>query len=88
MNNLLAKISEYQNALYEKTHENRLIFNEEEEINLGDNISIKAICLGQEKNWFVIAYMIGFLDTEVPIRLDVFNDSILLQIIHILRKHI
>ena len=88
MNNLLAKISEYQNALYEKTHENRLIFNEEEEIKLGDNIFIKAICLGQEKNWFVIAYMIGFLDTEVPIRLDVFNDSILLQIVHILRKHI
>ena len=88
MNNLLAKISEYQNALYEKIHENRLIFNEEEEIKLGDNISIKAMCLGQEKNWFVIAYMIGFLDTEVPIRLDVFNDSILLQIIHILRKHI
>ena len=88
MNNLLAKISEYQNALYEKTHENRLIFNKEEEIKLGDNIFIKAICLGQEKNWFVIAYMIGFLDTEVPIRLDVFNDSILLQIIHILRKHI
>ena len=88
MNNLLAKISEYQNALYEKIHENRLIFNEEEEIKLGDNISIKAMCLGQEKNWFVIAYMIGFLDTEIPIRLDVFNDSILLQIIHILRKHI
>ena len=88
MNNLLAKISEYQNALYEKIHENRLIFNEEEEIKLGDNIFIKAICLGQEKNWFVIAYMIGFLDTEIPIRLDVFNDSILLQIVHILRKHI
>ena len=88
MNNLLTKISEYQNALYEKTHESRFVFNEEEEIKLGDNISIKAICLGQEKNWFVIAYMIGFLDTEVPIRLDVFNDSILLQIIHILRKHI
>ena len=88
MNNLLAKISEYQNALYEKTHKSRFVFNEEEEIKLGDNISIKAICLGQEKNWFVIAYMIGFLDTEIPIRLDVFNDSILLQIIHILRKHI
>ena len=88
MDNLLAKISEYQNALYEKTHENRLIFNEEEEIQIGDNIFIKGICLGQEKNWFVIAYMIGFLDTEIPIRLDVFNDSILLQIIHILRKHI
>ena len=88
MNNLLAKISEYQNALYEKTHENRLIFNEEEEIKLGDNISIKAICLGQEKNWFVIAYLTGFLDIDIPIRLDVFNDSILLQIIHILRKHI
>ena len=88
MNNLLNKISEYQNALYEKIHENRLIFNEEEEIKLGDNIFIKAICLGQEKNWFVIAYMIGFLDTEIPIKLDVFNDSILLQIIHILRKHI
>ena len=88
MNNLLAKISEYQNALYEKTHESRFVFNEEEEIRLGDNIFIKAICLGQEKNWFVIAYMIGFLDTEIPIKLDVFNDSILLQIIHILRKHI
>ena len=88
MNNLLAKISEYQHALYEKTHENRLIFNEEEEIKLGDNIFIKAICLGQEKNWFVIAYMIGFLDIEIPIKLDVFNDSILLKIIHILRKHI
>ena len=49
MNNLLAKISEYQNALYEKIHENRLIFNEEEEIKLGDNISIKAICLGQKR---------------------------------------
>ena len=88
MNNLLTKISEYQNALYEKTHKSRFVFNDEEEIKLGDNISIKAICLGQEKNWFVIAYMIGFLDTEIPIKLDVFNDSILLQIIHILRKHI
>ena len=88
MDNLLAKISEYQNALYEKTHKSRFVFNEEEEIKLGDNIFIKAICLGQEKNWFVIAYMIGFLDTEIPIKLDVFNDSILLQIIHILRKHI
>lgn len=88
MNNLLAKISEYQNALYEKIHENRLIFNEEEEIKLGDNISIKAICLGQEKNWFVITYTTGFFGTEIPIKLDVFNDSILLQIIHILRKHI
>ena len=88
MDNLLAKIAEYQNALYEKTHENRLIFNDEEEIKLGDNISIKAICLGQEKNWFVITYTTGFLDIEIPIRLDVFNDSILLQIVHILRKHI
>lgn len=88
MDNLLDKISEYQNALYEKTHESIFVFNEEEEIKLGDNISIKAICLDQEKNWFVIAYMIGYLDTEIPIKLDVFNDSILLQIIHILRKHI
>ena len=88
MNNLLAKISEYQNALYEKIHENRLIFNEEEEIKLGDNIFIKAICLGQEKNLFIITYTTGFLDIDIPIRLDVFNDSILLQIIHILRKHI
>ena len=88
MNNLLNKISEYQNALYEKTHKSRFVFNDEEEIKLGDNISIKAICLGQEKNWFVIAYMTGFLGAEIPIRLDVFNDSILLQIIHILRKHI
>ena len=88
MNNLLAKISEYQNALYEKIHENRLIFNEEEEIKLGDNISIKAICLGQEKNSFIITYTTGFFGTEIPIRLDVFNDSILLQIVHILRKHI
>ena len=88
MDNLLAKISEYQNALYEKTHENRLIFNDEEEIKLGDNISIKAICLGQEKNLFIINYTTGFFGAEIPIRLDVFNDSILLQIIHILRKHI
>ena len=88
MDNLLAKISEYQNALYEKTHESIFVFNDEEEIKLGDNIFIKGICLDQEKNWFVIAYMIGFLDTEIPIRLDVFNESILLQIIHILRKHI
>ena len=88
MNNLLNKISEYQNALYEKTHKSRFVFNDEEEIQLGDNIFIKAICLDQEKNLFIIAYMIGFLDTEIPIKLDVFNDSILLQIIHILRKHI
>ena len=88
MNNLLAKISEYQNALYEKTHESIFVFNEEEEIKLGDNISIKAICLGQEKNLFIITYTTGFLDIEIPIKLDVFNDSILLQIIHILRKHI
>ena len=88
MNNLLAKISEYQNALYEKTHENRLIFNDEEEIQLGDNIFIKAICLDKEKNLFIINYTTGFFGAEIPIRLDVFNDSILLQIIHILRKHI
>ena len=88
MNNLLTKISEYQNALYEKTHENRLIFNDEEEIKLGDNISIKAICLDKEKNLFIINYTTGFFGAEIPIRLDVFNDSILLQIVHILRKHI
>ena len=88
MNNLLTKISEYQNALYEKTYESRFIFNEEEEIQIGDNIFIKGICLGQEKNWFVITYTTGFFGTEIPIKLDVFNDSILLQIIHILRKHI
>lgn len=88
MNNLLTKISEYQNALYEKIHENRLIFNEEEEIKLGDNISIKAICLDQEKNLFIINYTTGFFGAEISIRLDVFNDSILLQIVHILRKHI
>ena len=88
MSNLLTKISEYQKALYEKTHDSRFIFNGEEEIQLGDNIFIKAICLGQKKNWFVIAYMPGFLGTEIPISLDVFNDSILAQIIHILRKHI
>ena len=88
MGNLLTKISEYQNALYEKTHESSFIFNNEEEIQLGDNIFIKAISLGQEKNWFVIAYMPGFLGAEIPISLDVFSDSILVQIIHILRKHI
>ena len=88
MNNLLNKISEYQNALYEKTHKSRFVFNDEEEIQLGDNIFIKAICLDKEKNLFVIAYMAGFLGTEIPIKLDVFNDSILLKIIHILRKHI
>ena len=88
MNNLLNKISEYQNALYEKTHKSRFVFNDEEEIQLGDNIFIKAICLDKEKNLFIINYTTGFLDIEIPIRLDVFNDSILLQIIHILRKHI
>ena len=88
MNNLLNKISEYQNALYEKTHKSRFVFNDEEEIKLGDNIFIKAICLDQEKNLFIINYTTGFLDIEIPIKLDVFNDSILLQIIHILRKHI
>lgn len=88
MNNLLNKISEYQNALYEKTHKSRFVFNDEEEIQLGDDIFIKAICLGQKKNLLIINYTIGFFGTEIPIRLDVFNDSILLQIIHILRKHI
>ena len=88
MNNLLNKISEYQNALYEKTHKSRFVFNNEEEIQLGDNIFIKAICLDQEKNLFIIHYTTGFFGTEIPIKLDVFNDSILLQIIHILRKHI
>ena len=88
MDNLLAKISEYQNALYEKTHESIFVFNDEEEIQLGDNIFIKAICLDKEKNLFIINYTTGFFGAEIPIRLDVFNDSILLQIIHILRKHI
>ena len=88
MDKLLAKISEYQNALYEKTHKSRFVFNDEEEIQLGDNIFIKAICLGQEKNLFIINYTAGFFGAEITIRLDVFNDSILLQIIHILRKHI
>ena len=88
MNNLLTKISEYQNALYEKTHNSRFVFNDEEEIQLGDNIFIKAICLGKEKNLFIINYTTGFFGAEIPIRLDVFNDSILLQIVHILRKHI
>ena len=88
MNNLLNKISEYQNALYEKTHKSRFVFNDEEEIQLGDKIFIKAICLGKEKNLFIINYTTGFFSTEIPIRLDVFNDSILLQIVHILRKHI
>ena len=88
MNNLLNKISEYQNALYEKTHKSRFVFNDEEELQLDDNKCIKAICLDQEKNLFIINYTTGFFGAEIPIRLDVFNDSILLQIIHILRKHI
>ena len=44
--------------------------------------------LEKEKNWFVITYTTGFFGTEIPIKLEVFNDSILLKIIHILRKHI
>ena len=88
MNNLLTKISEYQNALYEKTHKRRFVFNDEEEIQLGDNIFIKAICLDQKKNLFIINYTTGFFGTEIPIKLEVFNDSILLQIVHILGKRI
>ena len=88
MNNLLNKISEYQNALYENTHKSRFVFNDEEEIQLGENVFIKAICLDKEKNLFIINYTTGFFGAEIPIRLDVFNDSTLLQIIHILRKHI
>ena len=57
MNNLLNKISEYQNALYEKTHKSRFVFNDEEEIQPGDNIFIKAICLDKEKNLLIINYL-------------------------------
>ena len=69
-----------------KTGHNRLIFSKEEEINIGDDVYIDGIYLARENEEYVIAYISDCPDIEIPIRLNILCDSVLVDLMHILRR--
>ena len=83
---ILGKIIDYQQILLERTGHNRLIFSKEEEIKIGDDVYIKGIYLARENEEYVIAYISDYQDIEMPIRLDILCDSVLVNLMHILRR--
>ena len=83
---ILGKIIDYQQILLERTGHNRLIFSKEEEIKIGDDVYINGIYLSRDKEEYSIAYKQGYPDIEIPIRLDILCDSVLVNLMHILRR--
>lgn len=83
---VFGKIMDYQQALFDKTKEDKLFFNKKDEIKIGNNVYIKGIYLAMEDEEYVIAYMSDYPDIEIPIRLDILCDSVLVNLMHILRR--
>lgn len=83
---VLGKIIDYQQILLERTGHNRLIFSKEEEIKIGDDVYINGIYLARENEEYVIAYISDCPDIEILIRLDVLCDSVLVDLMYILRR--
>ena len=83
---VFGKIMDYQQALFDKANEDKLFFNKKDEINIGNNVYIKGIYLARENEEYVIAYMPDNPDIEIPIRLNILCDSVLVNLMHILRR--
>lgn len=81
---LLTKIAEYKQALYIKTNQDELIFDEKEDIQIGDNLVICGIYLSC-KNQFVKLYS-NIADCHVDINMDCLSDINLAKILNILMK--
>ena len=82
------KIMDYQQALFDKTKADKLFFNENDQIKIGNNVYIDGIYLARENEEYVIAYISDCPDIEIPIRLDILYDGILTGIMYILRKYV
>ena len=83
---VFGKIMDYQQALFDKTKDDKLFFNKKDEIKIGDDVYIKGIYLSRDKEEYAIAYKQGYPDIEIPIRLDILCDSVLVNLMHILRR--
>ena len=80
------KIMDYQQALFDKTKADKLFFNENDQIKIGNNFYIDGIYLARENEEYVIAYISDCPDIEIPIRLNILCDSVLVDLMHILRR--
>ena len=80
------KIMDYQQALFDKTKADKLFFNENDQIKIGNNVYIDGIYLARENEEYVIAYISDCPDIEIPIRLNILCDSVLVDLMHILRR--
>ena len=83
---VFGKIMDYQQALFDKTKDDKLFFNKKDEIKIGDDVYIKGIYLSRDKEEYAIAYKQGYPNIEIPIRLDILCDSVLVNLMHILRR--
>ena len=80
------KIMDYQQALFDKTKADKLFFNENDQIKIGNNVYIDGIYLARENEEYAIAYISDCPDIEIPIRLNILCDSVLVDLMHILRR--
>ena len=80
------KIMDYQQALFDKTKADKLFFNENDQIKIGNNVYIDGIYLARENEEYVSAYISDCPDIEIPIRLNILCDSVLVGLMHILRR--
>lgn len=81
---LLTKIAEYKQALYNKTNYDELIFDSREEIQVGNNLVIYGTYLS-DKNWFVKLYA-SIADCHMDMSMDCLSDVVLGRILNILMK--
>ena len=83
---LLTKIAEYKQALYNKTNQDELIFDSREDIQVGDNLVIYGTYLS-DKNWFVKLYA-SVADCHMDMSMDCLSDVVLSRILNILMKRL
>ena len=81
---LLKKIAEYKEVLYSQTNQDEIIFDADEEIQVGDNLVIYGTYLS-EKSWFVKLYA-SVADCHMDMSMDCLSDIILGRILNILMK--
>lgn len=85
---VFGKIMDYQQALFDKTKEDKLFFNKKDEIKIGNNVYINGIYLARENEEYVISYISDCPDIEILIRLDILCDSVLVGLMYIIRRYI
>ena len=80
------KIMDYQQALFDKTKADKLFFNENDQIKIGNNVYIDGIYLARENEEYVIAYISDCPDIEIPTSLHTMCASVCDALMSILRR--